>query len=219
MQSRFFFLLILTLSFLVKGWGQINKNNDWQIWALGSVGKGFNNNMAVRIDTEYRFGDDASKLYFAYIQGFIEYEPSSFCLVAPGYRQEWIRSSTHSWRKTYNPLVDTTFIFRRSYFFITDRNRVQYQFLKEETNRWIYRNRFRITFTTEVKGIGIDPFIDNEIFFVEKRGINQNRASIGCLFIFNELFQSRIFYLLRHLKREGHWTHQNVMNLHLYFAF
>lgn len=122
---------------------------------------------------EFRWGDNASKLYRTSLLLEAIYQPCPWLGLAPGYRQVWLRVPLNSdhWRPEYTPLADIYFFLTPSDWEITNRNRIEYRILENDPIRWVYRNRIRIVPPWNFTSLEITPFIENEIFIRESRGL------------------------------------------------
>jgi len=200
----------------VLAFAQINQNGDFQVWARSFNEVELNDTFGVQVWGEMRWGDNGSKLYFNYLQGQMVYRPAWWMFVAPGYRQVVRRLPTNSnhWAFQYVLLVDVAFVvWKYNGWEVRDRNRVEYIIVQTENNPWQYRNRLRLL-APELGGWCI-PYVENEIFWRQTRGINQDRVSGGMIVQFSEHVGSEVSYILRFQKRAEDWVHQNVLNLML----
>ncbi len=198
---------------------RFNKNGDFQVWEIQTLEKTITDNFGIRIDNELRIGDDVSRVFYLYVQGFLVYRPYDWLILSPGYRQEWLRKDG-ALKPQYAPQFDTYFIYIGDKVVFTNRNRFGYLFRYKEFNSVFYRSRVRLSFPLEKKSLFMQPYVDNEIFIVQGRGFNQNRSSIGVLFRVTDQFDPRLFYMVRLDKKEdGSWKHINIVGLHLYFTY
>lgn len=201
--------------------GQIDKNGDFQIWNRYFFDIPIVTSLSSFTTIEFRYGDDASKLYLTYVQTQFLYKPFRWLKIGPGYRQYWQRSpltSSH-FEPGYSPLTDITFILRLASWEFRDRNRIQYIIFRSDPSYWLYRNRLRLIPPWSATRFQITPFIENEIFIRQGQGFHQNRTSTGFLFLMNKSIGGEVYYMLRFLKREPNWTYQNVVNIALLFNF
>jgi len=209
---------VLLLSINI-AYARFNKDGDFQVWEIQTLERVIGDKFGVRIDNELRIGDDVSTVFYLYVQGFLDYKPFNWLMLAPGYRQEWVRIDG-TLKPQYVPQFDTFFIYVRDKIVISNRNRVGYLIRYKESNSAFYRGRLRFSFPLRKESLFIQPYVDNEIFIVQGRGFNQNRSSIGVLFKVTDHFDPRLFYLLRLDKKEdGSWKHINVLGVHLYFTY
>lgn len=219
MKKIFTYLLLSSALF-----SEINSNGDFQIWAREIVKVHITPKWAFYELCEGRFGDNASKLYHTLMQVEGLYTPIPGITMGLGYRQSLRRYPLQSnhWKPEYSPLAD---VFIRTYLSdweLHDRNRVQYVIFQPlPRSRWLYRNRFRIVPPWNFTKYKINPFIDNEVFFFEQRGFNQDRLCCGLLMQFTNSCGGQIYYMARFEKRENptYWVHQNILNLTLLLSY
>ena len=199
----------------------INQNGDFQIWDRVFLEKPITEKWKFLTVIEQRWGDNATKLFFTYIQPQIAYIPAEWVIIAPGYRQVYQRypvASNH-WRPQYSPLIDVQFRVGFAGWKIEDRNRVQYRILKGDPSHWLYRNRFRITTPDFLQKPKMCFFTDNEVFWYQITGISEDRFSTGFMMHIYGNIAGDLFYMARFQKLGSEWIHQNILNISLLFAF
>jgi hypothetical protein len=215
---KWLWLLLLPFS----AFARIDQNGDFQVWARSFTETELSDHWAVQVWGEMRWGDNASKLFYNYLQGQIVYRPAWWMFIAPGYRQGLRRfplSSNH-WEFEYAPIVDVAFILlQKAGWEVRDRNRVEYILFDSDPNHWLYRNRLRVITPWTFTGWNLNPYIENEVFWRQARGVNQDRVSTGFMMQFSEHVGGETSYILRLQKQETGWVHQNVLNLMLVMFF
>lgn len=215
MKKIFFFL------FFVSGLtAQINSDGDFQIWNREIVNVHFSKQWTLYSFAESRIGDDASKLYEAFLHAELDYKAASWIAFGPGYRQAIIRAPINSnhWEPIYIPLVSVMLFFKLRDWEFSDRNRVQYEVAKSIPYPWLYRNRFRIVPPWSFTPLCINPFIDNEIFIYQGHGFVEDRLCSGLLFWLHDNLSGQLYYMCR-FQKPNHWIHQNVLNISLLLAY
>lgn len=216
--SLFFATLFCTAATL---FAEINDNGDFQTWWFNSYHKSVKDKSTFYLEWEVRFGDNSSKLYLGYAQALYKHDFTSHISIAPGYRQQWAKpSSLRLFRPTYNPFIDVIFKFEPPHLIVYDRSRIQYIISEDRKNLFLYRNRIYVTtkkFFGPLKG---QPFISEEVFFVEDIGFEQNRLNFGLSWVLDDDINPKIFYMVRHRKDlvRG-WEYQNVFGLMLFTNF
>jgi len=116
-------------------------------------------------------------------------------------------------------LLDVVLMKTFSEWSFSDRSRWQYIQVGPVPWHWLYRNRFRIIAPPVARSPMIVIFTDNEIFWREKRGINQDRLSFGTMIGLNETVGGELFYMARFWKRAQGWIYQTVFNVRLDVSF
>jgi hypothetical protein len=196
-------------------YGQVNHNGDFQVWSYLSIEKEINSAWRSRFLGVMRWGDDASTLYFTYAQWQAVYRNKDL-EIAPGYRQEYFKPG-REWFARYNPLIDITLFFPCTTWRWEDRNRFVYQIPQNVSSSLIYRNRLRVTSPELTSFFKLKLFLEDEVFFQEGVGFNQNRVAIGLVGSLTSYLDGRLYYMYRTLKQGSTWTYQNVLAFHFYF--
>ncbi len=216
-MKRIFLFLVFTIPCLA----EINSNGDFQIWNRNYLLNHINPQWSIRTVTEFRWGDNASKFYYTYLQSQFAYHPVHWINLAAGYRQIWRRHPVNSnhWRPEYSPLADITFDFRFAEWEIMNRNRLQYMLIKDDPHHWLYRNRFRLIFPWHPTSHKITFFADEEVFIRQGIGVEENRVSGGSFFSIHGNLAGQLFYTYRLLRGIPSWTYQNVLNISLLLSY
>lgn len=216
---RFIFFL-LTLSPLC---AYVNQNGDFQIWTREYIRGHITPHWDISVMQENRIGDHASKPYHIFLQAQGIYRPAPWIGLAPGYRQSWRRFPLDSsrWRPEYSPMFDVMLRWHLGEWEFSDRNRVQYIIFQSDPAHWLYRNRFRIVTPWHFTRFCFTPFIDNEWFFQERYGFDQDRLSAGLMTWIYKNLSGQIYYMRRFEKTGAdlHWIHQNILNITLLLAY
>ncbi|MCB1106906.1 MAG: DUF2490 domain-containing protein [Chlamydiia bacterium] len=203
--------------------GALNENGDFQVWNTDTLHVKMGRQTTLKGQTEFRYGRDGSKLYYKHYQGGVLFTCSPRTLLEFAYRHTYLRKD-HKWGVVYNPLVDLTFQTQsRRGFYIGDRSRLQYLIFDKHLGhkgRWLYRNRLEIIPAVRLTRRKIAPFIADEIFWHEGRGIMENRAEIGLKIPYHQRTQLNLSYLYRNLKNlDKTWIHHNVLWVHFSLHF
>jgi hypothetical protein len=208
MKKLFFGLVFISASLSA----QVNHNGDFQLWSHTQFDKKIKEPFGVRFSTAFRWGDNASRLFYEYYQPQITFTKNKV-VIAPGYRQLF-QNTTGKWIAYYMPMIDLFLSFPLSWE-IEDRNRVFYQIPGHGSSVWIYRNRIRIYSPIFCK---IKLFAEEEAFFQEGSGFNENRLGGGIFAAFTKVINAHFFYTYHNLKQKS-WTYQNLLRFELSFNF
>jgi len=209
-----FFLLIFCLPLAAT----VNQNNDFQVWVTEALHKKIDPSWNLRFYNEWRIGDNASKLYFFYLQGNVVYKINHWAEVSPGYRQIWtIRGD--QWRLDDEPLVDVFFMKKKGRFEFQFRNRLSYVIREKETNLWQYRSRVRWVGAWNVRKRVCRPYVSNEVFFNSFDGFGQDRIVAGMIVPLADWLHPDFYYMLRYQVNHSHWTHQHILGAWFNFHF
>lgn len=99
------------------------------------------------------------------------------------------------------------------------RNRFENRILKDAFR---FRYRLRGGFAYGIKGdpVSFEPYLNNEFFFQNQGGYNQNRAAVGNQFIFLKgKISVALYYMLRSDKRDTGWIHRHILGQTFNFQF
>lgn len=217
-MKRLLFLLFPTL--LLAG---LNDDHDFQVWNTDSINMRTSKKTTFHGQTEFRYGRDGSKLYYKHYQGGLIYIYSQHTVMEFAYRHVFLRREG-KWGKIYNPLYDLTFQTQsRRGFYLGMRNRFQYLIFNSHLggkHKWLYRNRVEIIPALRFSRRGIAPFIADEFFWLESRGISENRLEGGFKIPYHQRTQLNLSYVYRTLKdHQKKWLQQNVLWLHFSLHF
>ena len=214
--------LLLLLPALLCARSEYDGPHDFQLWLHDSVVAPFTDRWNARAEVEFRFGDDASKLYYQHNQISLLYVPTPHFALEPTYRQTFERSSRAPtiWIAEYIPQLDMTFKGEVSGWKLSDRSRVQYVMLSDHSPTfWIYRNRIDIVSPYSWYYGHIVPAAFEEVFWIESRGIAQNRLGAGVQIHLLGKAVGHLYYILRNRKDATGWIEQNIAFLALKFHF
>lgn len=192
---------------------------DFQIWNVDGLNISLSRNFHLTGETEFRYGQHKTQLHYKRYQGGLLFFRSPHTLFHLGYRQVYHRLNK-KWEREYSPLFDLTFqVANRRGLHISDRNRLQYRIFSHFPNRWLYRNRLEFVLPFRLFKT-YAPFLADELFWQEARGINENRLEGGLKIPYRQRTQLKLSYVYRLLKNaQKDWTHQNVLWIHFSLHF
>lgn len=217
---KLLFLVCGLIGFFSGLYAQPNKNNDFQVWASGEAEKALGKKYAASVLTELRYGDDARLLYLAYVQLLLTYKYRDWLSFIPGYRQLWaLNSISRNFDPIYEPLFAITLMGEKKGWKVADRNRIEYRIRKHFKPFFIYRNRITVITPWKISKGKVVPYFEDEWFWREAHGIDENRFIAGLRFPFNEQYMGLLYYLLRHENLTDTWRRQHVLGLRLTCKF
>lgn len=187
-----------------------------QVWNTDGLHLRLSRNVYFTGETEFRYGQHKTQLYYKHYQGGLLLFRSPHTLFQLGYRQVYHRFNKN-WEKEYSPLFDIFFqVANRRGLHISDRNRLQYRIFSHFPNRWLYRNRLEFVPPFRLFR-SYAPFLAYELFWQEASGINENRLEAGFKIPYHKRTQLNLIYMYRTVKDfEKKWSHQNV--IWIYFS-
>lgn len=195
----------------------VNDNGDFQIWQRDTCNIALSKKMQLKFETEFRFGNDAQELFFKYGQAGLVYKHRLWLKVSPAFRFIARRSDSDAgWVAICDPMLDIETTNKVGKGEFKWRNRLEYFILSGQENAFLYRMRVRYNFP---KAHYVVPFIDEELFFFEGQGYNQNRLTLGLSWKVGNRLSLSPSYMLRHDDFTDMWRYQNVLNLHFHMRF
>jgi len=213
--------ILFSLVFPLIAFASINGKADYQFWQRTFFKKKMVNDWTLVLVEECRMGDNASKFYYTYLQANLSYAPVTWFSIAPGYRQIYKRSplSSNHFRPEYNPLIDIYFQTPIGSWNFLNRNRIQYLIFGSNPSHWLYRNLVRFASPWKFTSFEARPYIEDEVFWRQSHGINENRTVIGVAETLAEYATIDLFYIARFLKNSSGWAYNNVFGFNLIFKY
>lgn len=209
MVARCLLLLFLSSALFAR---EISQNDDFQFWFYDSIQTPLCEKTSLIVESEVRYGNEATELYYSYVQGRLLYALNSHIEVAPGYRQIYTRLiPSDVWRLSYSPLFDYTLRGQWHGLKISDRNRFQYVMFTHEPNYALYRNRLLLEAPKELSIGCMRPVAFDEVFFREWQGFAENRLGIGAVLDFSEYGNTYLYYMVRHQIVDNEWRRHHVL--------
>lgn len=219
MKKWVFFYLLLPFPIFT----MLNDDGDFQIWNTNGIDIRLSPKSSFYGDMQFRYGDDASKLYYKRIHAELSWNLNRSVILAPAIRFIWLRMQD-SWIKENAPLVKLTlFLLNSRQIEISHRSWIQYSSLPNESTRkrrFLYRTRLQFLFPWRMGHYQISPYVSDEIFWQEAHGVFENRLIIGLLIPRNQRAFFDLLYDYRTMKNlQGKWVQHNIFNAGVYFYF
>lgn len=211
-KSHYLFLLLL-LPFSL--WAKLNDNGDFQVWNTDTLQFPIGKKTHFLGQTEFHYGRGGSKLYYKHYQAGFRYFCSPIMSMDLAYRQISTLFNK-KWANTYSPLFNILIQGQTPRgWTIGNRNQVQYLIYQKRWhrhNRWLYRNRTEIVLPVRIGRSKTAPFIADEFFWEETRGISQNRLGIGLKLPYHQRTVLDLSYMLQSVKNaEKKWDQHHVI--------
>lgn len=215
--------LCLCLFFPIYLISDVNDRGDFQVWNQNALKIHLSQKAFLYGDVEFRYGDDASKLFYKHLHTTINWAINPHVTLSPGMRFIWNRRNK-KWIKTTDPLFALTlFLLRSHQVVISNRHWVQLRHFPKDLGdkkRLLYRSQLKLFFPSQIGRFRVSPYLSNEIFWQEARGVFQNRAIFGLVMPRNQRAYFNLFYQYRNLKNlKNQWTYQHVLGLSALFLF
>lgn len=194
-------------------------NGDWQYWNRESIEGNINENWKVKIDVEFRFGDNCSELYHQYSEPGLAYRCAGWFNLGVNYRQIYEKKG-EAWRQENRPHINATFKWRWSNFKLEDRSRLEYRVREGKDDVFRYRNRLLLKLPLKWTDLNIQPYMADEIFLdFEKGELNRNRLYLGANGNLGKGLKAEAYYLWQTSKSKDHWDDHNMIGTKLKAAF
>jgi len=191
-------------------------NGDFQIWNAESEDVKIGKDTKFFMEQEYRFGEDASELFYQHYDWGFSWAFDKRLEMALGYRLVYERYKK-KWREEDAPFGIITAKFDIWKFAFEDRNRLEYRHFRYRDDFLRYRNKFTLKYPFEFKKIKITPYVSDEIFIGSNAtGFNENRFSPGVEFSLTKNVKADIFYMMRSMRVTGDkWSAANILGTKL----
>ncbi|MFA5147414.1 MAG: DUF2490 domain-containing protein [Candidatus Omnitrophota bacterium] len=200
--------------------GYAYDNGDFQIWHTENQEAGIGKGTKLTQEEEWRFGEDASELYYQHYDWGVVYGFDKRLDIGFNYRQVYERYK-QKWREENRPHVSATVKLDLWKFKFEDRNRLEYRHFRYKDDFIRYRNKFALKYPIDLKKIKITPYISDEIFIVSNSaGFNENRFYAGMELGLAKYLKFDVYYLLRENRiRADKWSSSNILGTKLKIAF
>ena len=207
-------ILLLIVSSPLKCYG--GGAEDFQLWMFQTGSKPLSDKWSLQVEADERWEENASKLFFYYIHIGTQYRPCDAWSITPVFRHVW-KKEMGEWVEENRALIDYRRYWSCGGIDFVVRNRFEYTFRDKD---FYFRFRFQTYFPYKLGGRDFDPFVYNEVFFLNGANIVQNRFQVGFQTPFsNDCIRSTIAYMFR-LKKSGvTWNGFNNLVTGIFFDF
>jgi len=195
-------------------------DGDFQYWNTESVSWEVKDNLKMKLEEEFRFGNNADTLYYQHSDIGVTYSGlASWLSLGINYRQIFEESGS-SWLKENRPHFNVT---AKGDFFdwgLSNRARLEYRNRQDNEDYFRYRNKLTIKTPFKFTKFSIQPYVADEIFYdFNVETLNRNRLYLGFTSkLFNQL-KANIFYLWQSSEKSDKWNDANVLGTKLEFSF
>ncbi|MBC8184076.1 DUF2490 domain-containing protein [candidate division KSB1 bacterium] len=193
------------------------EDGDGQLWNTNRIGIKLSTNWKIELEEEFRFGSQASDMYYHHTDGYLAYKLIEWFEVGASYRQIF-ELKNENWQREDRPHLNGTFKWNWLGVKFKDRSRFEYRIRAGKDSVWRYRNKFTVPFPISWTKFHISPFLCDEIFYeFNKTEITRNRLYSGVALSLSEKINVKIFYLWQSSKKVDDWIDYNVFGLYLSF--
>jgi hypothetical protein len=196
------------------------QDGDFQIWHTESQDFSFNKNWRVLLDEEFRYGDNASELYYQHYDFGIACDVNKYLTASVEYRQIY-EGEKGKFKPEFQPNFNVTPKCEFYGFKIEDRNRLELKFYDDNRADAVeYRNKLLVKVPWKFTELGIQPYVSDEVFVkVNSMAFRRNRFATGVTLDLLKGVKGDIYYMLQSTKRSGVWTDANILGLKLKVSF
>jgi hypothetical protein len=212
---------LMALAITCPASAELGSDGDFQFWNTESIEGKITEKVGAYMETEFRFGDDASEFYYQHAHLEIPIEVYDWLEIAPAYRQVWElftksedEEGQEDWFAEARPNLNVTLKHKWNDWKLSSRNRFEYRFFEiDKEDLFRYRNKFTLKSPWKWTSWNINPFIADEIFIDEVDGFNRNRLQIGVGMNIIEHVDGAIYYLWQTSEKGEEWIDFNVIGL------
>lgn len=221
MRKILFSILVLCLPVL----GFAYDDGDWQYWNTEGIKGDLTEKLGASLDVDFRWGDNASEYYYQATQLGLGYEVCDWFEIGPAYRETFTldtkTKTEDDWFSEHRPMLNGTIKWKWADWKFSDRARIEYRMFDiDKDDVWRFRNQITLKSPWKWTGLGINPYISDEIFIQEDSdGINRNRVFVGVSLKLFEHVQGEVYYLWQTDDTGDEWKDTNVIGTKLQAVF
>jgi len=196
-------------------------DGDFQFWSTASASFKVTDNWGGKFEEEFRFGDDASQLYYQHSDlGFVYRGLADWLDVGLNFRLVFEKNSAGQWKQENRPHLNATFKGKLNGVSVSNRSRFEYRDREDKKDVWRYRNKLTVKLPIELTELKLKPYIADEIFVdFEGAGVNRNRFYAGLSAPISKRLDGGLYYLWQSSKSAGTWKDINVLGIQLKIHF
>lgn len=166
---------------------------------------------------EFRYREDASRLFFWYYEFTLKWKPEKSWIIAPTYRQvRKVVGVEEKWRNEASPYLDVIKKWKPCDFHFSVRNRLIWLDVNRE---WFWRIRGKVLTPWELSKLKLKPYFSNEFFFESGKRYCENRLEGGLELPIKSWLKGSFAYILLYREVAGNWKRIDVLVTHLNWKF
>lgn len=197
------------------------ENGDFQIWNTEIQEFKVNKELKVAFDEEFRWGENASELYYWHFDAGLFYDINKYLNFGGGWREIYglVKGKFHPESAPYGTVTLSLDVLG---FKFDDRNRLEGHDYDYKDDAITYRNKLGVKLPWKFTSIDIQPYASEEIFVSfggASRGFNQNRFSSGFSIKIIENLKAELYYMLQSSKPSKNWINSNILGTKLKLVF
>lgn len=213
-------ILVMALMSFITASAYAYDDGDFQIWNTDVEEFKIDENSKIAMEEEFRWGDNANEFYYHHYDVGFFYNLEKHFNIGGGYRHIY-ELKKGKFKLECEPYVTATLLWSLEGFKFEDRSRMEYRYFDYQADSWRYRNKITAKLPWKFTGLGLQPFISDEIFigFGGTNQFNQNRAFSGLGMNLPKNMKAEVYYMLQSAKSSGRWVDTNVLGIKLKAAF
>jgi len=218
MKRVVFFIFVFSLIFAAQA--HAYDDHDFQIWNTDVEEMKINDKWKVSTEQEFRWGDNASQLFYQHYDMGAFYSFSKWLNVGGGYRHVLLKSKG-KYLVENEPYIHVTLTGEIAGFKLESRNRFEYDHFDYQSDYGRYRNKMTMRFPWKFTALEIQPFVADEVFlcYTKSNAFNQNRFFAGLALTATKNIKGELYYMLQSYKSGETWFDANVFGTKLKIGF
>lgn len=219
LRQNFLIVILFLIVFLFPYRCYAFDDGDFQYWNSESISVKINQDSAIKLEEEFRFGDDGGNFYYQHSDLGLTYSGLAEWLdISLNYKYIFEEKKS-KWKEENRPHLNAALKWELFDFSFSNRGRFEYRNREDAENYWRYRNKFTIKLPFKLTKFEIQPYIADEIFMdFDKKDLNRNRVYLGFKMKFLKNLKGEIFYL-RQSTKSSKWKDYNVLGTSLSLVF
>jgi len=210
-------LLISVLMFL--GSAYAYDDGDFQVWHTDFEEKKINEKFKISLEEEFRWGNNASELYYQHYEPGITYNINKHWDVSLKYRHIYDKKGD-KFKLENQPNLNANVKWELFGCSFENRFRLEYRHFDYQVDSWLYRDKITIRSPWKFTRLEIQPYLANEVFMNFYNTVfHRNRFYAGLGFSLTKHIRADIHYLLQSSKNSHKWSAANVLGSSIKLIF
>ena len=195
-------------------------DGDFQYWNTESVSWQVKDNWKIKLEEEFRFGDNAGDFYYQHSDFGLTYSGLADWFNAGINYRLLFEEKNSVWKQENRPHLNATIKWKWLDMGFSNRARFEYRDKEDSKDTWRYRNKFAIKMPWKVTEFEIQPYIADEIFYdFDADKLNRNRLYSGIGFKISKNLNADIFYLWESTEKSDKWNDYHILGVKLKVHF
>lgn len=216
-------VFLVALSFTLHWHATAVSNGDFQIWNYNGIKGHLTKHLDLYTELNFRWQNSGSQLYYNHEHIELQFHPTDYFQIAPGYRQAWHLNTSPSktWTTEFQPNLNFYFFWTVKGFDFAHRSRIAYRIFQGGSRNWQYRDLFSFYKLVSDKSLPLRVFAQEELFFTQhvSGGLSEIRVSLGLNIGVFKKINMEIGYRKRFIKMVNTWRNQNILLLNAFVYF